>query len=150
MSPMFFIIVLTGFLVDIVAYRLCFFPALSLVRILYYTRIFTRSSLLDILFAGCAVLVESFLYNACCAIDLVVMVPLTVIAFSLRKIVHLHRMVFFFLSLSFLTLHYMVIDYGLFNRPLNCYFNWNVFFVEILTLIFVMRISFNSNSKFTL
>lgn len=135
----FFIIV--GFFVDILLYSLCYYPLISIVRIMYYIQIL-KDDLYKLITVAFFVLVESFLYSACCGIDLIVMVPIYIGIRALKRIAHIDLFLQACLVLLSLAIHYSVVDYGLFSRSLYCFFNLKniiTHFIIVLIMLYYMR-----------
>jgi hypothetical protein len=139
------------FILDLIVHGLCMYPALYLTRTLFYAAVLTRLPGIEYCFIGILVLIQSFLYNGCCGIDLIVMMPLTVLAFYIRNVVDLHKMVHALLAVLGILIHYTVIDYGLMNRSLYCIFNLKsiaIHFIIVLILLYsLLKGSLDNRSK---
>lgn len=141
----YYIFIVLALLVDLIACCLFSFHALYLTRILYYLEIFKATSLWRLIPIGFLVLVESFIFNGCCAIDLIVMVPLTLAAYKIRKAVHLHSFVYALLVMICLLVHYMVLDYGLFGRSLQFVFNLKSFSIHFIIILILINYIFGGS-----
>lgn len=144
--------ILLVFMLDLIVHGLCKYPALYMTRALFYAAVLTQLSSIEYCFIGVFVLIQSFLYNGCCGIDLIVMVPLTIFAFYVRNVVELHKVAHTVLAILGILIHYAVIDYGLMNRSLYCIFNLKsivIHFIIVLILLYsLLKGSLGNRSKF--
>lgn len=130
--------VMGAFLLDVLFYGLFYYPVVSCVRVLYYAWICTRATYASVIFAGLFVLIESFLYSSCCAADLIVMIPTSLVAWTIINMVDSNKAVLIILILAALCVHYAVIDYGLFKRPLSPMFTWYNLLMYGIIILFVV------------
>jgi hypothetical protein len=139
------------FLLDLVLHGWFACPVVYITRSLYYASLFKRLPLFEYFFIGALVLLQSFLYNGCCGIDLIIMVPLTIVAFQVRKVVDLNPLVHALLAVLGVLIHYAVIDYALMNRALSCMFNLKIIvihFILVLILFYtILKGSSGNRSK---
>lgn len=116
-------------------------PTFYFTRAMYYTALFKKLPSFEYFFLGSLVVIQSFVYNGCCGVDLIVMIPLTMAAFHLRSIVDLNIFVHALLALCGVLIHYAVIDYGLITRPLSCMFSLQsivIHFIIVLILVYTL------------
>ncbi len=129
------------FFLDLVFQGFFACPTYYFTRSMYYTALFKKLPVFEYFFLGSLVVIQSFLYNGCCGVDLIVMVPLTMAAFYLRSTIDLNPLVHALLALCGILIHYAVIDYGLINRPLFCMFSLQsivIHFIIVLILVYTL------------
>lgn len=132
------VLILAAFLGDIMLYGLFAYPAISCMRVLFYTQLCTKQYKINLIWYVFFILIESFIYSNTYAIDLIVIMPLGLLLFLIINIIDMPRFLMFFLILFCLIAHYVIVDFAQFLRPLNELFNWYILLIYSILIVFLL------------
>lgn len=137
--------VLLLFLVDLMTVSFLEHPGFSIIRAVYYTELLRPVIDLRIFFVGLLLLLETFIYSGIFGLDLIILVPLTILLCYFKSVVNTMKVTHFISIVASFVIHTLLIDCMAFSSAVSHVLSLTGIGINFIIIIILLKYIFRGS-----